>query len=193
MVPPLTFAQMLVQLKLMTSQTANFTFTDDELTQALSVAWNDTFVCDSVWDSSLTYTVGNFNYPLPDTVTVVTDLYYQPVSTDAPQKISPDLYFIEAGAIQFTGTISRWIWDTETLYIKGRYKLQTTDLLDSDNLINYVLSNAAYILLRQLTLKYTFLFLKNDTTLSDIINARRDMQGDKLTYKQALLREFEGA
>jgi len=27
--------------------------------------------------------------------------------------------------------------------------------------------------------------------MGDIINARRDMQADVLTYKQALLREFE--
>lgn len=193
MVPPLTFAQMLVQLKLMTSQTGNFTFTDDEITHALTVAWNNTFVCDSVWDTSLTFSAGVFSYSLPNTVTVVQDLYFQPVSNDAPQKISPDLYIVENGAIQFIGTVSRWLWDTNTIYIKGRYKLQLTDLLDTDNLINYVLSLAGYTLLRQLSYKFTFLFLKNDTSLSDIINARRDMQADYLTYKQALRRDFEGS
>jgi hypothetical protein len=72
-------------------------------------------------------------------------------------------------------------------------KLTTSDNLPTENLINYVLSLAAYVLLKRLQLKYTFQFLKNDTSMADIINARRDMQQDVLTYKQALLREFEGA
>jgi len=76
---------------------------------------------------------------------------------------------------------------------KGRKKLTTTDNLTTDNLVNYVLSLAGYILYKQLAFKRNFLFLKNDTSMGDIINSRRDMQADMLTYKQALLREFESS
>lgn len=193
MIPPLTFAQALVQLALLTSQTANFTFTSDELTQALQTAWNDTYVCNSVWDSSTSFVVGTWQYALPAAVTVVQDLYYTRTTTDYPERISPELYEIVNGKIQFTVFTPNWINDTNTIYIKGRYKLATTDNLTTDALVNYVISLAAYILLKQLVYKHTLLFLKNDTSMADIINARRDMQQDVLLYRQALLREYESA
>jgi hypothetical protein len=95
------------------------------------------------------------------------------------------------GTIQFIDDVTSWLNDTYTLYIKGRYKLTTTDSLTTDNLCNYVISLAAYLLLKRLSYKMTLLFLKNDTSMADIINARRDMQADMLAYKQALQREFE--
>lgn len=107
------------------------------------------------------------------------------------QQLDRRLYMIVNGTIQFIDDVTRWLNDTYTLYIKGRYKLATTDSLTTENICNYVISLAAYMLLKRLSYKMTFQFLKNDTTMSDIINARRDMQSDMLAYKQALLREFE--
>lgn len=101
------------------------------------------------------------------------------------------MYDIVAGNIQFNVNARRWLSDTTTLYVKGVYKLALTDSLTTDGLVNYTLSLAALILLRQLVLKHTFVFLRNDTSMSDIINAKRDMQADVLRYKQALVREFE--
>jgi hypothetical protein len=183
----------LTQLKLLTSQTTNFTFTDDELTQALQEAWNNTYVCKTLLDSTTSFTVGTFTYNIPVTLTTVTDIYYKPTSTDPMTPISSDLYTIINGQISFIDNATQWLGDTYTLYIKGRYKLLTTDSLTTDNLVNYTLSLAAYLLLKRLSYKHTFQFLKNDTSMSDIINARRDMQADMLTYKQALLREYESS
>lgn len=191
--PPLTFTNAFTQLKIMTTQTANFTFTDDELTQALTTAWLDSFVGNVVWDSSLTYSVGTYQYILPSTITTVREIYIIPSgsSTDGPQKISQDLYEVINGKIQFYQRMQNFVGSTITLYIKGWYKLTISDNLVTDTLINYVLSNAAYILLRSLMLKRTFVFLRNDTTMQDIRLARDDMRTDMLTYKQHLLREFE--
>jgi hypothetical protein len=189
--PPLTFAQALVQLKLLTSQTTNFTFTDDELTQALQEAWNNTFVCNTILDSSTSFVSGTYTYNIPATLTVVTGIFYKPTSTDPMKQLDRRLYMIVNGTIQFIDDVTSWLNDTYTLYIKGRYKLTTTDSLTTDNLCNYVISLAAYLLLKRLSYKMTLLFLKNDTSMADIINARRDMQADMLAYKQALQREFE--
>lgn len=191
--PPLAFSDALTQLKLLTSQTTNFTFTDDELTQALQEAWNNTYVCKTVLDTSVTFTSGTFTYSIPSTLTTVTDIYYNPTSTDPLTKIASDLYTTVDGQIIFIDNVTRWLDDTYTLTLKGRYKLATTDSLTTDPLVNYVLSCAGYYLLKRLSYKHAFQFLKNDTTMSDIINARRDMQADMLTYKQALLREYESA
>lgn len=191
--PPLTFAQALTQLTTFTSQTSNFTFNSDELTQALQSAWIDAFVCNVVWDSSISYQLGTWQYPLPATLTTVRGLYFIRTTTDNPEPISPDLYEVVAGNIQFNRQVERWLSDTYTLYIKGLYKLTTSDSLTSDNLVNYVINLAAEILLNNLILKRTFVFLRNDTSLTDIVRALQTIQGQTLRYKQALLREFEGA
>jgi hypothetical protein len=191
--PPLTFADALVQLKLMTSQTTNFTFNDDELTQALTEAWQNTYVNNSLLDSTTSFTAGTFSYPVPTALTTVTDIFYKPTSTEPMTRISADLYTVINGTIQFLDNVTRWLDDTYTLYIKGRYKLTVSDSLQRDNQINYVLSLAAFTLLKRLKYKSAFQFLKNDTTMAEIINAARDAQADVLTYKQALLREYESA
>lgn len=191
--PPMAFATGLTQLKLLTTQTANFTFTDGELTQALTTAWQDPFVGNIVWDSSLTYSIGTWQYPIPATLTTVRDIYIQKTTDQYPQKIDASLYEIVNGNIQFTEHVQKWMYDNFTLFLKGLYKLTTSDSLTTDNLVNYTITNAAYILMRQLALKRTFVFLRNDTTMRDIIEARNDLRSDVLRYKQSLLREFETA
>jgi hypothetical protein len=191
--PPLTFAQTLTELKTLTSQTTNFTFADTELTQALQEAWGNTYVCKSLLDSTTSFVAGTYSYAVPAALTTVTDIFIKPTSTDPMTRISADLYTVINGTIIFLDNVSNWLNDTYTLYIKGRVKLTTSDSLTTVNQVNYVTSLAAYLLLKRLSYKMTFQFLKNDTSMSDIINARRDMQSDVLTYKQALLREFESA
>jgi hypothetical protein len=193
MTPPLNFTDAKTQLALLTSQGANFTFTDDELTQALQTAWGDTYVCVAIWDDSLTYTTGTWQYTIPTGLTRVQDIFYKRTTTDYPELLSKELYDIVDGKIQFNVNAVKWLGDTYTLYLKGLYKLTTDDELPTDNLVNYTLSLAAYTLLKMLIYKRNFVFLRNDTSMSDIINSRRDMQADMLRYKQALLREFESA
>jgi hypothetical protein len=118
-------------------------------------------------------------------------LYYQRTSTDYPERISPELYEIVNGNIQFSVFTPNWINDTYTIYIKGHYKLATTDSLTTVNLVNYVINLAAEVLLNNLILKRTFVFLRNDTSMADIVNALKVVQSQVLVYKQALLREFE--
>lgn len=189
--PPLSFSDALTQLKILTSQTANFTFTDDELTQALQSAWNDTFVCDAVWDSSLTFVQGTWQYPIPFTISNVQGIYIRRTTQDFPEEIDPGLYEIVNGNIQFGVKTPLVLSDTYTLYIKGLNKLTTDDELDTDNLVNYVINLAAYILLKQLALKAAFVFLRNDIQVVDIIRAKADVKEDMLRYRQALRREFE--
>jgi hypothetical protein len=191
--PPLSFTQALTQLTLFTSQTSNFTFSTDEITQALQSAWNDTYVCNVVWDSSLSFVSGTWQYPIPATLTTVRGLYFIRTASDSPEPVGSDLYEVVAGNLQFNRQVDRWLSATYTLYIKGLYKLTISDNLTSDNLVNYVINLAAEILLNNLVLKRTFVFLRNDTTLADIVRALQVVQGNVLRYKQAILREFEAS
>lgn len=191
--PPLTFTNALTQLNILTSQTGNFTFNSDELTQVLQQAWNDTYVVKPVWDTSVSFVVGTWQYAIPATVTVVKDIYFQRTTTDDPEQISHELYDIVNGNIQFLVRTPKWLNDTYTLQIKGSYKLTTSDSLTTTNLINYVLNLAAENLLSQLLLKKTFVFLTNDTSVSEIVGALKVYQSNVLRFKQALLREYESA
>jgi hypothetical protein len=190
--PPLAFADALTQLKLLTSQTTNFTFTDDELTQALTEAWQNSYVCNPVFDSSTSFQSGTFTYAIPATMTVMQSIWYNPTTSTPLQLLDRRLYTIPGdGTFVFIDDACRWLSDTYTLYIKGRKKLAITDNLTTDGLVNYVISLAAFMLLKRLALKSAFQFLKNDTSMSEIIAIRNSFQSDVLTYKQALQREFE--
>ena len=193
MTPPLTFANAQTELNTLTSQTSNFTFNSDELTQALTEAWQDNYVVNQVWDSSTSFVVGTWQYPLPSTVSVVRDLYFQRSTSDYPERISPELYEIVNGNIQFQEWTQNWIDDTYTIYIKGAYKLTTNDSLQTDAQVNYVLNLAAENLLNRLLLKKTFVFLTNDTSVAEIVAALKIFSARVLEYKQAILREFESA
>lgn len=189
--PPLSFNDALTQLKLITSQTGNFTFTDDELTQALVEAWNDSVVVTQVTDSSTSFTAGTFSYPIPVDVDVVTGIFFNRTSTDPLTEIDSRLYQIDAGNIVFIDDVQRWLNDNYSLYIKGRYKLLTTDSLPTGNHVTYVINNAAQNLLNRLLLKKTFVFLTNDTNVSEIVNAIKIYSNRVLQSKQGLLRQFE--
>lgn len=191
--PPLDFADALTQLAILTSQTANFTFNVDELTQALTAAWQDTNVVNIVWDGSLTYAMGTYQYPVPDDMNTVKDIYIEKNSSQYPDKIASNLYEVVDGNIQFHNKAQYVFSDNYTLFIKGGNKLTVDDDLQTDAQINYVLSLAALILLRQLALKAAFVFLRNDISMSDIIRVKNDVQTDVIRYKQALAREYENA
>lgn len=189
--PPMNFANGLIQLKLLTSQVANFTFTDDEITQALTTAWQDQFVVNPVWDSSIVYQIGTWQYPVPATIDNIKEVYIKRNTDQYPEKISQDLYEIVNGQLQVANKAQLFLDNSYVFYLKGNYKLTTSDSLQTDNQINYVLANAAFILLRQLSLKAAFVFLRNDISMVDIIRAKNDMQNDVIRYRQALSREFE--
>lgn len=191
--PPLTFAQALTQLTTYTSQTSNFTFNSDELTQALQSAWNDSYVGNVVEDDTLSFNSGTWQYTLPSTLTTVREISIIRVPGVSPERISPDTYEVVNGKIQFNSLIDNFLGTTYTLYIKGFYKLATTDSLTTTIQVNYVINLAAEILLNNLILKRTFVFLRNDTQLSDAIRALQVIQGNVLRYKQAILREYESA
>lgn len=194
--PPLAFAEGVQALQILTSQTANFTFDVDELTQALTMAWQDGYVVTTAYDSSTQFQTGVYTYPIPATISAVQGIFYYPCDsdtgqTDPPVEISTNLYQLINGNIQFLQGTQWWIDDSYTLYIKGRYKLQITDSLPDTQTINYVLYLAAERLLNMLLMKKTFVFLTNDTQVAEIVNSLKMFSNYVLVYKGQLLREWE--
>src|SRR6266576_4494258 len=104
MTPPLSFADAMTQLKILKTQTANFTFTDDELTAALTTAWQDSYVVTEVWDSSVVYLQGTWTYPVPAAMRTVREIYI--ILPDfTPQTTPPGI------SSQYPGRLDKNLWE----------------------------------------------------------------------------------
>lgn len=197
-VSALSFAQALVgpqypNLNSLVNDSDNFTFTTDLKTDALTTAWNDGYVVVPVWDSTITFTPGTWQYSVPVSMTTVHDIYLQRDTSLNPEPIDSTLYEVVAGNIQFLAKAGLVINDNYQLFVKGAYKLTVNDSLTTADMQNYVVNLAGQVLLRKLGFMKVFRFLQNDTTLADIINLRKTIDTDVALYRQALVREFESA
>lgn len=189
------FATAGTELNLILGDTADTTFSPEEKTRALTKAWNDSFVVNVVWDSSLTYTRGVYQYALPAALTTLKDIFLAPTGSTQPypEPIDNEMWDLVNRNIQFNSHASRVIPNGYVLYLKGNYKLATTDSLSTVNMQEYVLSLAGVNTLTLLTFKKANLFLKNDTSMSELIGLRRELQADVKEARTRLLREYESA
>jgi hypothetical protein len=190
------FATAQTELDLILGDAANTTFSAAEKSRALTKAWNDSYVVIPVWDdSSLTYTTGVYQYALPGTVTALQDIYLSPTGSSRPfpDPISNDYWTLVAGNIQFHQKADYIIPNGYVLYLKGRYKLDPSDTLDTVNLQEYVLALAGANTLTLLAHKKANLFIKNDTTMGELIGLRRELLNDVKELRTRLAKEFESA
>lgn len=183
------------QLNITLGDTGDVTFTPEEKARALQKAWNDSYVVDVTWDSSKTFSSTTYQYALPSGMKTVKDIYISPTndSSSAPSKIDASLYEVVDGNIQFKNNALAVIPEGYTLYIKGGQKLDhTSDTLTSTNMQEYVIALAGYNTLMLLGFKKANLFLKNDTTMGELIALKRDLKDDVRELRAKLHREFEG-
>lgn len=189
----MNFVAGLVELNTLLNDGDNFTFTTDQKTQALTNAWNDSDVVRPVWDGSVIFSVNSYQYAIPASMTMVKDIYLERYTGAFPEPIGNELWEVVAGNIQFLHNAHLVIPDSYQLWIKGGYKLTTNDSLDTVALQNYVVSKAAYLTLRQLAYMKGLRFLRNDTTMADIVNLRNQMREDMQMWRLQLQREFQAA
>lgn len=192
----MTFATSKTQLNILLSNTSGFTFNDDEVTQLLTDAWNDKYAVNPlVWDSSLTFSVTpspTYQYAIPSTLSTVSGIYIERTSTDLPEQIDNSLWEVVGNKIQFTDKALQVIPDGYTLFLRGRYKVTTSDTVTDTGLQQYIVALAGYNALRYLLLKKTMLFVKNDTSVAEIIATRRELYADLVHWRQQLNQEFIG-
>jgi len=174
----------------------DITFTPEEKARAVQKAWKDSYVVKTVWDTTLTYSSTTYQYAIPTSMNTVKDIYISPTNSSdvPPQKIERSLWEVVDGNIQFKNNASGFIPDGYTLYIKGNYRYDyTADTLDSENLQEYVIALGAWNTLTLLTYKKANLFLKNDTSMAELISMKRDLKQDVMELRGKLQREFQGA
>lgn len=163
------------------------TFSSSEKTRAMTRAWDDAYVVAPAWDTSLTYSTGTYRYSLPATISSVQDIYISPVGSSSPfpepidsslwEAIDDEVSSIDRD-VRFTWRADNIIPDGSTLYIKGRYKIRTSDSISNPVMQEYVLALAGVYTLTMLTHKKANLFTKNDVTMSELIGLRRELQQD---------------
>lgn len=187
----------LTELDTILGDASNTTFSVTEKTRAMTKAFNDPYVVTTVWDdSSLVYTQGVYQYALPETLTTLQDIYISPNGSTqpTPEPISSDLWELVAGNIQFNQRADYTIPSGYQLYLKGHYKLDpTSDTLDTVNIQEYVLSLAGFNTLTLLAHKKANLFIKNDTTMSELIGLRRELLADVKDARTRLQKDYESA
>lgn len=190
----MTFDETLDELNTTIGDTGDITFTPEDKTRALTKAWKDGYVVKTVWDSTLTFTIGTYQYAKPVSITTVKDIYISTsnnTATDPPTKIDKSLWEVVDGNIHFREAAYGLIPTGTTLYVKGNYKLTTDDTLPTSELEEYVIALAGYNTLTVLTFKKANLFLKNDTSLSELIALRRELRQEVMEYRASQVREFE--
>lgn len=171
----------------------------DRLTQAITQAWRDGYVATPVYDNSLTFTQGVFEYTLPVTLTTVESIEYQPNSTSGPKPLDSSLWsIVTVGGVTTLKFSNRgsWVLDSSyPLYLVGKYKLAPTDSIPATNftLQNYVISLAAFIVLKQIGYTKVLSFLQNDTSMSELLAFRNQMQQDVLMYRAQLATAYVDA
>lgn len=189
------FSDFLTALNLMLSDTNNFALSVDQKTQNLTTAFQDQYAIAEVWDGSLVYSVSDYQYLLPTDVDVVWDIYTErdPTLPTNPEPIDTRLWEQIAGNIQFTRD-SQWkIPDQQTIWIHGGHKVTVSDNITDEAVQNYLLSLAGWISLRNIGYTRLLSFLRNDSTVADIINLRKEMLADMQMYRDQLQTRFISA
>ena len=189
----MTYDDLLEKLNIRLGDSDNFAFTIEEKQEALDEAFNDEHVVDDDWDSSLTFSHNTSEYPLPSGVGTVMDIYIKVDNNlDEPEKIASNLWEVINGNIQFKPG-AKTIPEGWTLYIKGRVKFTTDDSVTAARLQEFILNSAQLHCLNMYGTKKALKFIKNDTSMSEIITFKRELERKVAGYKARIPRSFENS
>lgn len=190
------FQETLDELNITLGDTENVTFTPEEKTRALRKAWNDSYVVDTVFDDTGSFTAGTYNYALPAGMTTISDVFISPSNStsNAPTTIDSNYYEVSGGNLRFRNDASVYTSSGYGYTVKGYKKLDPdSDTLDTPNLQEYVIALAGFNTLTALGFKKANLFLKNDTTMAELISLRRELEQEVIRLRGKLQRSFESA
>lgn len=184
-------ADFLAELNIRTGDTDNFTFTPEEKGAALTEAFNDEYVITDKWDTSLLFTQGTYQYTKPSGVDAVSDIAIKADNShDYPEKIDPSLWEVVGNNIQFKPGADI-IPTGYTLYLKGKTKYDDADTINEVNVQEYLLNLAQLRLYKIMLAKKSMRFLKNDTTVGEIVTVKRDLEQDVAQYRRRLPKQYQ--
>lgn len=182
------------QINITLGDSDNVTFTPEEKARATQKAYNDSYAVQKIKDDTLTFTAGTYEYPVPTALTTVTAIQLSKsndTTTDAPETIDRSLWEIVDGNIRFRNNIYSIVPDGYSLYLIGNKKITTADTVNDTDLQEYLIALGSYNTLTLLTYKKANLFLKNDTSMAELISLKRDLKAEVLELRAKLQRSFE--
>lgn len=190
----MNFDDTLEEMNITLGDSGDVTFTPEEKLRALQKAWKDPYVSNEVWDTSLSFNMSSYQYAKPTTLDTITGIYIRPTGgTDSePANIGSNLWSVVGSNIQFSSGANNIIPQGFGLFIKGRKRLDyTADTITDPTVQEYVIALGGYNTVTQLMFKKANLFLKNDTTLAELIAMRRELAQDVSRLRSSLATSFE--
>lgn len=189
------YTETLEQINITLGDSDNVTFTPEEKARAAQKAWNDSFAVKRTKDNTLTFTSGTYEYALPTALTTVTAVQLSKsndTTADAPETLDRNLWEVVDGYIRFRNNIYSIVPDGYTLYLIGNKKLNyATDTVTDTDMQEYLIALGSYNTLTLLTYKKANLFLKNDTSMAELISLKRDLKDEVRELRAKLQRSFE--
>lgn len=187
------FTESLAEVNIRLGDSNNVTFTVEEKTQAVQRAWDDSSAVQENWDSSLIYDNQTSDYAQPSGVDNILDIYIRPSASNdtEPEKVDQGLWEVFDGYIRFKNSAQTFIPNGATLYIKSYKKVDyESDTITNKSLKQYIIALGAWNTLEMLGYKKANLFLKNDTTMGELVTLRRELQREVIRLRSSLPRAF---
>lgn len=179
-----TFNEMQTRLNTVLDDADNFTFTADEKEEALTQAWDDEYVWTDEYNETITTVSEQSNYSLPTGIEHIEEIMIDKENDGYPEPLDPSAYRIYGGKIYFNRNYKS-LEGSKTLVLVGKKKLTTSDDLPTF-LQNYVLALAQAYTTELLRNKRVNRFIKNDTTLGEILRAGQDAHRKALQMRRHL-------
>lgn len=165
----------------------------DRLTNAITQAWRDPWIANIIFDNtSLIFDSTIYQYNIPTTLTTIDAIYLKRDSSTNPEEIGSELWEIINGQIIFNKKAGLKIPTGYALQLRGRYKLTASDSIPISNqsMQNYIVALAGWIVLRGIGMTKILSFLHNDTSISELIAFRRELQADVNAYRAQLVTAY---
>ena len=162
----------------------NFTFSQAEKERAIERAFNDRYVVDEVYDSSITYDSSTQAYTLPTNMRNIMGIGQDPNEDGFETELDSGAYDIKANQIHIKSQYKDLLSTGKPLYIWGWNKVTSADSITDALLQEYVLKLAIHNTLEMLKTKAANRFLKNDTSISEILNLSSQFKREVQEYRQ---------
>lgn len=179
------FTDLKTRLNVELRDSDNATFTDAEKVEALTKAIEEEAVAVVEESNATTFTNGTRNYGLGPNIRQIYSIGIDPSNQGNPYPLDKESYDWTAPNLTFQAPYVQGIPTNTVLYIKWLRKLTIADDIPAQ-VYPYVLNQAVYYTTRLLLAGKINRFLRNDTSVSEILNAGQAAKQDALRLKKSL-------
>lgn len=187
------YDELLAEVNITLGDTTNVTFTPEEKRRALTKAFKDQYVVQDVWDATGIFDNTNYLLTIPTGMTTITDIGIKPSTSAFPVSVESTYWDVVDGNIHWSEDARNGITNGTTLYALGRKKLTVDDIVTDEAVQEYIIALTSLNTLTLLGYKKANLFLKNDTTMGELIALKRELQADVREMRNRFAKRFQDA